>query len=652
MENQHELNVGVTPEPNPADPLRIEPSVLVSYEALVNRTIVKTKPLSEVIEEIRSSPGLKAKIEIVREEKDKVKRKLLKATTLPYLTFSHFRDHKRDNQHFKFTKFMLIDIDGVADRLEELRERFKADSRIFLFFVSPSGDGIKVVFALNEYIDDVATYEKVYRYLQNKMRIWYGVEPDTSTVSPQIPCFLSSDSEIHVRWNPARFDVPNAAELELEKVQVAKKPNAKENEDIEILELMKGVSSGGRHRAVTRLAAFYKNKRMDYAATLETLRGTNKANTPPFTEEELVKTIEYVFKKENYGNRDRDKDKAIPVEVSYDEVAHLQNEPIIYTPNLVTGWMKTVGMNLLSGTEGSGKSILALNLCLCVCRGEEFLGRTVRQGKVLYLDNELDKEEFKDRLQHMNKPVPADTFHILFDAPVIEAKYVEEKIAEFKPSLVVIDSFYLATNAKEKDNDALKEILGLLKGLVHKYQCVVLVITHFHKGTKYDKLHMDMTVGGGAQNRIVNGAFLMRRSDKDESKRIIKADKLRGFDDDERKPRLLSFDKATFTFHDEGLVDEEHHIAHLGEKKMEKIDVLGLFKSSGKTSMSRDEIIVASEDLGYSIPTVDRAIKRGMVKDTLWKEKRGTYTVVQPVTTPTPVADNNDKSAVEEERER
>jgi hypothetical protein len=144
----------------------------------------------------------------------------------------------------------------------------------------------------------------------------------------------------------------------------------------------------------------------------------------------------------------------------------------------------------------------------------------------------------------------------------------------------------------------------------------------------------------------------MRRSDKDESKRIIKADKLRGFDDDERKPRLLSFDKATFTFHDEGLVDEEHHIAHLGEKKMEKIDVLGLFKSSGKTSMSRDEIIVASEDLGYSIPTVDRAIKRGMVKDTLWKEKRGTYTVVQPVTTPTPVADNNDKSAVEEERER
>lgn len=370
-------------------------------------------------------------------------------------------------------------------------------------------------------------------------------------------------------------------------------------------------------------------------------------NSPPLTEEELIKTVDNVFKRDNYGNRNR----AIPVEVTYEDIANLQVEPIIYTPNLVTGWMMTIGMNLLSGTEGSGKSILAMNLSLCVCLGEEFLGRTVRQGKVLYLDNEVDREEFKDRLHHMNRPVPPDTFHILFDAPVMEAKYVEEKIAEFKPSLVIIDSFYLATTAKEKDNDALKAVLGELKTLVHKYQCVILVITHFHKGTKYDKLHMDMTVGGGAQNRIVNGAFLMRRSDKDESMRIIKADKLRGFDDDERKPRLLSFDKNTFTFHDEGEVDEEHHIAHLGEKKMEKIDVLGIFKSTGKTSMSRDEIIVASEDLGYSIATVDRAIKRGMVEGKLSKEKHGTYAVASPVSTPTPVADDNDKIVVDIERE-
>jgi len=308
----------------------------------------------------------------------------------------------------------------------------------------------------------------------------------------------------------------------------------------------------------------------------------------------------------------------------YEDVASLQTEPIIYTPNLVTGWMKTVGMNLLSGTEGSGKSMLAMNLSLCVCLGEEFLGRTVRQGKVLYLDNEVDKEEFKERLHRMNKQIPPDTFHILFDAPVMEARYVEAKIQEFMPSLVIVDSFYLATNAKEKDNDALKVVLGLLKGLAHKYQCVILVVTHFHKGTRYDKLHMDMTVGGGAQNRIVNGAFLMRRSDKDESQRIIKADKLRGFDDDERKPRLLSFDKNTFWFKDEGEVDEDEHTAHIGEEKMDKVDIAGIFKKAGKVDMTRDDILKIALELRYSESTVDRAIRRAIGK-VISKEKWGSY---------------------------
>jgi hypothetical protein len=48
---------------------------------------------------------------------------------------------------------------------------------------------------------------------------------------------------------------------------------------------------------------------------------------------------------------------------------------------------------------------------------------------------------------------------------------------------------------------------------------------------------------------------------------------------------------------------------------------------------------------------VDRAIKRGMVEGKLSKQKHGTYAVVQPVTAPIPVADNDDKKVVDIERE-
>jgi hypothetical protein len=317
----------------------------------------------------------------------------------------------------------------------------------------------------------------------------------------------------------------------------------------------------------------------------------------------------------------------IPSNVIYEDVANLLTEPVIHTPNLVAGWMKAVGLYVVAGEEGAGKTMLNLNLAVCVCLGKPWLGRTVMQGKVLYLDNESEREQFKERIQKMMKgeKLLPGTFKILFDAPVMEAKYVEAEIEAFKPSLVIIDSFYLATNAKEKDNDSLKEVLRQLKGLSHKYQCVIQFITHFHKGTRFEKLHQDMIVGGGSQNRIVNGSLLMRTSDKDETLRILKPGKLRDQSSKEKKARLLSFDEDTFWFKDEGIVDEEEHIAHIGEPKMDKkVDIAGIFKKAGKVDMTRDDILKIALDLGYSESTVDRAIRREIEK-TISREKWGSY---------------------------
>jgi hypothetical protein len=196
-------------------------------------------------------------IEKVRAEKDPDKRRKLKAKLLPYFTFSHFGDNKRDNAHFKFTKFILVDIDHVGVRLEGLKKAFRSDSHIVLFFVSPSGDGLKVEFALKEFITD--------KHFQNLMKQWYGVEPDKSTVDSSRCCFLSSDPDLFVNWNPICFDIPDEKEVELE----AKPVIPEKKGDSEILQLMKGVVEPGRHLATTRLASFYKNKGMDYVATLE-----------------------------------------------------------------------------------------------------------------------------------------------------------------------------------------------------------------------------------------------------------------------------------------------------------------------------------------------------------------------------------------------
>jgi hypothetical protein len=374
-----------------------------------------------------------------------------------------------------------------------------------------------------------------------------------------------------------------------------------------------------RHDALVALIGKLVKAKTSKTLAMSLIRQWDKKNDPPMGNDRLQSEGEAAW------NDFVAKEKA-PAKVVYEDVATLLTEPVIHTPNLVAGWMKAVGLYVLAGEEGAGKTLLTENLSICACLGKEWLGRTVQQGKVLYLDNESEREQFKERVQKMmkGKTLQADTFKILFDAPIMEAKYVEAEIETFKPSLVVIDSFYLATNAKEKDNDALKEILGLLKCLAHKYKCVILVITHFRKGTRYEKLHMDMIVGGGAQNRIVDGNFLMRTSDKDETLRIIKAGKLRSFSSKEKKARLLSFDEETFWFKDEGVVDEEEHMAHIGDPKVVKIDIVAIFKKAGKVDMTRDEIHTIAESLGYSESTIDRAI-RSEIGKTISKEKWGSY---------------------------
>ena len=56
------------------------------------------------------------------------------------------------------------------------------------------------------------------------------------------------------------------------------------------------------------------------------------------------------------------------------------------------------GLYILAGAPKVGKSWLALDLCLSIAKGEKVLGRTVSQGKTLYLCLEDSYERIQKRL--------------------------------------------------------------------------------------------------------------------------------------------------------------------------------------------------------------------------------------------------------------
>ena len=74
----------------------------------------------------------------------------------------------------------------------------------------------------------------------------------------------------------------------------------------------------------------------------------------------------------------------------------------------VTDFVPEEHLTMLVGDGGTGKSILALHLALCICTGRPFLKMGTRQGRVLYIDHELDRDEQLRRVHRIARAMGMD----------------------------------------------------------------------------------------------------------------------------------------------------------------------------------------------------------------------------------------------------
>lgn len=61
----------------------------------------------------------------------------------------------------------------------------------------------------------------------------------------------------------------------------------------------------------------------------------------------------------------------------------------------------TPGLNILAGPKKHGKSLLALNMALCIAGTHDFCGRKTEHGKALYMMLEDTPKRAKDRMNEM-----------------------------------------------------------------------------------------------------------------------------------------------------------------------------------------------------------------------------------------------------------
>lgn len=146
--------------------------------------------LAELIEDIKSDP-FKKTITAVRAEANKDKRAKLKQQLLPAVSISGAEAEGR--KVTKHSGLLQIDLDGITGETPEaLRDRVEYDPHIAAAFVSPSGDGLKIIMAIPA---SIKGHAKAFEAASNYIEKQYGRKPDSACKDLTRLCFVSHDPD-------------------------------------------------------------------------------------------------------------------------------------------------------------------------------------------------------------------------------------------------------------------------------------------------------------------------------------------------------------------------------------------------------------------------------------------------------------------------
>lgn len=122
--------------------------------------------------------------------------------TLPYFVCAAFNPPQRLTANFAFTEHFIIDIDHLSEKgldFLTLRNKLSADSRVMMCFLSPGGDGMKVMFRLKERCYDAGVYKLFYKLFAEELSARYNLQQvvDGRTCDVTRACFISHDPDIY-----------------------------------------------------------------------------------------------------------------------------------------------------------------------------------------------------------------------------------------------------------------------------------------------------------------------------------------------------------------------------------------------------------------------------------------------------------------------
>jgi RecA-family ATPase len=165
----------------------------------------------------------------------------------------------------------------------------------------------------------------------------------------------------------------------------------------------------------------------------------------------------------------------------------------------VDGLVPSRNVTLLYGDGGTGKSLLALQLCASTALRTTWLGLPVAGGRSLFVTAEDEKDEIHRRLEDIARSTgcPIEDMRDLHIvslagedavlglpgrnnaiAPTALFRSLEMSICEIEPAIVVLDTSADVFGGDENIRAHARQFVGLIRGLALRFGTAVLLLAH------------------------------------------------------------------------------------------------------------------------------------------------------------------------------
>ena len=182
------------------------------------------------------------------------------------------------------------------------------------------------------------------------------------------------------------------------------------------------------------------------------------------------------------------------------------NLPPLAEP-LIDGVLRQGHKMLVCGPSKSGKSFLLIQLCAAIAEGRQWLGWQCTQGRVLYVNLELDRasclHRFRDVYQALDWPAThlasTDVWNLRGQAVPMNllAPKLIRRAQKKQYTAVVIDPIYKVITGDENSAEKMAAFCNEFDRVCHELKAAVIYCHHHSKGAQGGKRSMDRASGSG-----------------------------------------------------------------------------------------------------------------------------------------------------------